>query len=69
MTRYVTFEHPLNERTRTFLRLEHLFKQVEFFVSQESGWAARASISALLDILGATGRSDIKSEILKEQRK
>jgi cell division protein ZapD len=66
VTRYVTFEHPLNERTRTFLRLEHLFKQVEFFVSQESGWAARASISALLDILGATGRSDIKSEILKE---
>ena len=66
MAKYVTFEHPLNERIRTFLRLEHLFKQVNFFLPQESPWATRATVNGLLDIVGATGRGDIKSEILKE---
>lgn len=66
MARFITFEHPLNERTRTFLRLEHLFKQVDFFLPQESVWAVRGAVGALLDIVGIAARSDCKSELLKE---
>jgi cell division protein ZapD len=62
----VVYEHPLNERIRTFLRLEHLFEQIGHFLPQDTEWASRAAVTGLLDILGATGRADIKTEILKE---
>jgi cell division protein ZapD len=60
------FEHPLNERVRTFMRLEHLFEKFDQFADQDSEWATRAAVEALLDILAITARSDIKAELLKE---
>lgn len=66
MAKHITFEHPLNERIRTFLRLEQMFKQVEFFLPQEAVWAVRSAVQALLDIAGIASRSDVKSELLKE---
>ena len=62
----VVYEHPLNERIRTFLRLEHLFSGIAFFLPQDEEWATRSAIDGLLDILGMTARADIKTEILKE---
>ncbi len=66
MSATVVFEHPLNERIRTFLRLEHLFGRIQFFLPQDEEWATRAAVEGLLDILGTTSRADIKTEILKE---
>ena len=43
MSKQLTFEHPLNERIRTFLRLEHLFKKVAHFLPQDDHWASRAA--------------------------
>lgn len=60
------FEHPLNERMRIFLRLEHLFDKVAYFRGQPSPWCSRATIDALLDILAITGRTDLRGELLKE---
>lgn len=60
------FEHPLNERIRTFLRLEHLFEKVDYFVTQPEHWGTRAAIEGLLDIVAITARADIKTELLKE---
>jgi len=62
----LTFEHPLNERIRTFLRLEHLFGKVNHFLVQEDSWASRAAVEGILDILTITARADIKTELLKE---
>jgi cell division protein ZapD len=62
----LTFEHPLNERIRTFLRLEHLFKKVAYFQPQDSPWATRAAVEGLLDVAALTSRSDIKTELVKE---
>lgn len=62
----IVFEHPLNERIRTFLRLEHLFEKIEFFTPQYDPWATRVAVEALLDVASITARSDIKSEIVKE---
>jgi cell division protein ZapD len=62
----MTFEHPLNERVRIFLRLEHLFEKVEYFAPQPDHWNTRAAVDALLDILAITARADIKTELLKE---
>lgn len=60
------FEHPLNERIRTFLRLEHLFEKFDHFRRDPSLWGTRAAIEGLLDMLAITARSDIKSELAKE---
>lgn len=62
----LTFEHPLNERVRTFLRLEHLFEKAAYFQRQDSPWATRAAVDGLLDIAALTSRADIKTELLKE---
>lgn len=66
MASQMIFEHPLNERVRTFLRLEHLFEKVGYFAPQPEHWNTRAGIEGLLDILAITARADIKTELLKE---
>jgi cell division protein ZapD len=62
----LTFEHPLNERYRTFLRLEHLFAKSRYFLNQEDPWATRVAIEALLDVVSVTSRADVKNELVKE---
>lgn len=66
MSDIITYEHPLNERIRTFLRLELLFKQTEHFLPLEDVWSTRAAVTGLLDIVAVFARSDLKTEILKE---
>jgi cell division protein ZapD len=61
-----TFEHPLNERYRTFLRLEHLFAKVRHFLAQDDPWASRVAIESLLDIVSITSRADVRNELVKE---
>ncbi|MCF6280857.1 MAG: cell division protein ZapD [Candidatus Polarisedimenticolaceae bacterium] len=62
----IIYEHPLNERARTFLRLEHLFQQTSYFLEQTDTWDSRAAIRCLLDILSIFSRYELKKEILKE---
>lgn len=63
----IIFEQPLNERIRTFLRLEHLFLQLHFMKdAQPSVWHSRALVSTLIEILSVFDRADIKTEFLKE---
>lgn len=66
MHRFVTYEHPLNERIRTLLRLEFLFRQIKHFMSGSTVWDSRAVITNLMDILTVFGRGDLKTELLKE---
>ncbi len=66
MSTKVVYEHPLNERIRTFLRLEFLFNRITHFLPRDEEWATRTAVDGLLDILAISGRSDIKTEILKE---
>jgi len=62
----VTYEQPLNERIRTLMRLEHLFKQIDHSLAGASKWDNRNVIAALIDILQTTNRADLKTEIIKE---
>ena len=63
---YTTFEQPLTERVRTFLRLEFLFAQHRHHQADHDGFGIRSTLHALLDILTVLSRSDLKNEILKE---
>jgi len=62
----VTYEQPLAERMRTFLRLEFLAQQANHHSLQASTWSSRAAIGSLLEILTILGRGDVRSDVLKE---
>jgi cell division protein ZapD len=60
------YEQPLNERMRTFLRLDFLYQQTMYHEERTDSWSTRAAMSSLLEILAITARGDIRSEVLKE---
>jgi len=62
----VCFEQPLNERIRTFLRLEHLIARLRHHEADTSIWGRRAAMDALLDILNVMSRYDTRGEVSKE---
>src|SRR4030088_3773360 len=57
---------PLNERMRTFLRLDFLYNQALYHNEMASPWGSRAAMSSLIDILAITTRGDVRSDVLKE---
>ena len=62
----LVFEQPLNERMRTFLRLDFLYNQALYHNEMASQWGSRAAMSSLIDILAITTRGDTRSDVLKE---
>lgn len=66
MTDYYIYEQPLNEKVRSFLRLEKLFQEYLFHMENGTEWNNRIAINAILQILAYTTRSDVKLEVLKE---
>lgn len=63
---WVTYEQPLNERMRTFLRLNFLFDQAEFHAQGSSTWQSRAAVASLLDVLAILTRGDVRQDVIKE---
>lgn len=64
--RTLIFEQPLNERMRTFLRLDFLYSQALYHNETASQWGTRAAVSSLIDILAIITRSDVRSDALKD---
>jgi cell division protein ZapD len=60
------YEQPLNERMRTFLRLDYLYNQALYHNEKASQWGSRAAVSSLIDILSILSRGDVRAEVLKE---
>lgn len=60
------YEQPLNERIRTFLRVEHLTARLHHHRADASLWGRRATMDALLDILNVMSRHDIRGQVSKE---
>ena len=62
----IVYEQPLNERMRTFLRLEFLYTQATYHSESDSTWSSRSAVSSLLEILAITARGDSRMDVLKE---
>ena len=60
------YEQPLNERMRTFMRLEFLYQQLLYHCDVDSDWATRGTISSLLEIMAILTRGDVRTEVHKE---
>src|SRR5690606_74242 len=62
----LTYEQPLTERMRTFLRIEFLFEQASYHAQDSTEYGTRAAIASVLEILTILGRGDIRAEVMKE---
>ena len=62
----IRYEHPLNERIRTLMRLEDLFTRVRHFAAHEAPVDHHASLVALFEITDVAARADLKTDLLQE---
>lgn len=64
---WVTYEQPLNERMRTFLRLEVMMGRV--WAATQGGaeaWRAHCALNSLLEIANLLNRVDVKNDLMLE---
>jgi cell division protein ZapD len=69
VTSQIVFEQPLNERIRTFLRIEQLMQRIDYFISGDHAWDSHCAITTLLEISDLASRGDLKSELMKELKR
>jgi cell division protein ZapD len=62
----IRYEHPLNERVRTLMRLEGLYARSLFFTGETTPEAHHAALLALFEITDVAARADLKTDILQE---
>ena len=62
----IRYEHPLNERIRTLMRLEDLFARARFFAAQEAAPDHHAALLSLFEITDVAARADLKADLVQE---
>ena len=62
----IVYEQPMNERMRTFMRMDFLYNQALYQSELATATSSRAAMSALLDMLAITTRGDMRSDSLKD---
>jgi cell division protein ZapD len=62
----IRYEHPLNERVRTLMRLEDLYGRVQFFAARTEALEHHAALLALFEITDVAARADLKTDLLQE---
>ena len=62
----ILYEHPFNERVRTWLRLEHLFERLDQLLTRTEMLDHHYALLTLFDLIDVTGRADLKSDVLQD---
>jgi cell division protein ZapD len=62
----IRYEHPLNERVRTLMRLEDLFARARFFAAQDAAPDHHSALLSLFEITDVAARADLKTDLLQE---
>ncbi|OIQ70450.1 cell division protein ZapD [mine drainage metagenome] len=62
----ILYEYPLNERVRTLLRLEHLFRRADFLLQRAHAYDHHYALLTMFEIMDVVSRQDLKSDLLKE---
>jgi cell division protein ZapD len=65
----ILYEYPFNERIRTYLRLEHLFRRLGELVERESPTDHHYAITTIFEIMDVGARADLKTDVLKDLEK
>jgi cell division protein ZapD len=62
----ILYEYPFNERIRTYLRLEHLFRRLTELVSREQALDHHFALTTIFEVMDVGARADLKSDVLKD---
>ncbi|ENY72918.1 cell division protein ZapD [Aeromonas diversa] len=60
------YDFPLNEKSRTYLRLESLFSQIGDNLEQEQPWGHIACFKAIFDLQELLERGDLRADLIKD---
>lgn len=64
----ISFDYPLNEKARNYLRFEFLFTEVKKSVDFPSSTDATLFFKSLFDLIELTERTDIRQDLVKDLR-
>jgi cell division protein ZapD len=62
----ILYEYPFNERIRTYLRLEQLFRRLSELVPRTHPLDHHYAIQTIFEIMDVASRADMKSDVLKD---
>jgi len=62
----IRYEHPLNERIRTLMRLEDVAARAHVYIGGEQPQDHHAALASLFEIADIAARADLKTELLQE---
>ena len=65
----ILYEYPFNERIRTYLRLEHLFRRLGDLVQRNNPTDHHYAITTIFEIMDVGARADLKTDVLKDLEK
>lgn len=65
----ILYEYPFNERIRTYLRLEHLFRRLTLLVSRDHATDHHFALTTIFEVIEVAARADLKSDILRDLEK
>ncbi|MES2944523.1 MAG: cell division protein ZapD [Pseudomonadota bacterium] len=65
----ILYEYPFNERIRTYLRLEHLFRRLGELVAREQAIDHHFAIITIFEVMEVAARADLKMDVLKDLEK
>lgn len=65
----ILYEYPFNERIRTYLRLEHLFRRLGELVAREHPIDHHYAITTIFEVMDVAARADLKMDVLKDLEK
>lgn len=62
----ILYEYPLNEGSRTLLRLERLFARLQLLVSRDGEVDHHHALMTVFEVMELLGRSDLKGDMMRE---
>lgn len=65
----ILYEYPFNERIRTYLRLEHLFRRLGELVPRAHPLDHHYALATIFEVMDVAARADLKSEVMRDLEK
>ena len=65
----ILYEYPFNERLRTYLRLEQLFRRLGELIPRPYALDQHFALVTIFEIMDVAARADLKSDVLKDLEK
>ncbi len=65
----ILYEYPFNERIRTYLRLEHLFRRLSELAARDTPTDHHYAITTIFEVMDVAARADLKMDVLKDLEK